>query len=67
MGTNHTSGQKKSDTDNVDAVIEMNTEMNVAMEVKLGKVSLKNDNCVTEIASYTNTQCCIRLLSLLCL
>ena len=45
--TNCTSGQKKSDNDNVDADIEMDTEMNVAMEVKLGKVSLNHDNCMS--------------------
>ena len=47
METNCTSGQKKSDNDNVDTDIEMDTEMNVAMEVKLGKVSLNHDNCMS--------------------
>ena len=47
MGPNHTSGQEKSDTDNVDVAIEMDTETNVAMEVKQGKVSLNHDNCMS--------------------
>ena len=47
MGTNHTSGKKKKDTDNEDAVTEMDTEMNVAMEVKLGKVSLNHNDCMS--------------------
>ena len=42
MGTNCTSGQKKSDTDNVDVVVEMDTETNVAMEVKHGKGKLES-------------------------
>ena len=43
MRTNLTSGQKTKDIDNEDAVAEMDTEINVAMEMKLGKVSLNHD------------------------
>ena len=48
MATNHTSRQKKSDTDNVDGGIEIDTEVNVGMEVKQGKVSLNHDNCMSQ-------------------
>ena len=47
MVTNHTSRQKKSDTDNVDAAIEMDMEANVGMEVKQGKISLNHDSCMS--------------------
>ena len=43
MRTNLTSGQKTKDIDNEDVAAEMDTEINVAMEMKLGKVSLNND------------------------
>ena len=48
MRTNHTSGQKTKDIGNEDAVTEMVTETNVAMEVKLGKVSLHHDICMSQ-------------------
>ena len=35
MTTNHTSRQKTKDIDNEDVVTEMDTETNIAMEVKL--------------------------------
>ena len=43
MRTNLTSGQKTKVIDNEDVAAEMDTEINVAMEMKLGKVSLNND------------------------
>ena len=43
MRTNHTSGQKTKDVDNEDVVTEMDTETYVALEVKLGNVSLNHD------------------------
>ena len=42
MRTNLTPGQKTKDINNEDVVVEMNTEINVAMEMKLGKVSLNH-------------------------
>ena len=43
MRTNLTPRQKMKDIDNEDAVVEMDTEIIVAMEMKLGKVSLNHD------------------------
>ena len=38
-------GQKTNNINNEDAVVEMDTEIHVAMEMKLGKVSLNDDIC----------------------
>ena len=41
--TNITHKQKTNNMSNEDAVVEMNTDINVAMEIKLGNVSLNHD------------------------
>ena len=45
MRTNLTHEQKTNIINNEDAVVQMNTEINVAMDMKLGKVSLNHDTC----------------------
>ena len=47
MRTNTTHKQKTNNMNNEDAVVEMNTDINVAMEIKLGKVSLNHDTCMS--------------------
>ena len=41
--TNITHEQKTSNMNNEDSDVEKNTDINVAMEIKLGKVSLNHD------------------------
>ena len=48
MRTNLTHGQKMNNINNEDAVVEMDREINVAMEMKLGKVSLNHDICKSQ-------------------
>ena len=48
MRTNLTHGQKMNNNNSEDAVVEMDTEINVAMEMKLGKVSLNHDICKSQ-------------------
>ena len=45
MRTNLTHRQKTNIIDNEDVVVEMDTEINVAMEKKLERVSLNHDIC----------------------
>ena len=47
MRTNLTHEQKTKNMNNEDADVEMNTDINVAMEIKLGNVSLNHDTCMT--------------------
>ena len=43
MRTNLTHEHKKNKINNEDEVLEMDTEINVPMEMKLGKISLNHD------------------------
>ena len=45
MRTNLTHEHKTNNINNEDAVVEMDTETNVAMDKKLRKVSLNHDIC----------------------
>ena len=47
MRTNLTHEHKTNNMNNKDAVVEMKTDINVAMEIKLGKVSLNHDTCMS--------------------
>ena len=48
MRTNLTHGQQTNNINNDDVVVEMDTEINVAMEMKLGKVSLNHYICKSQ-------------------
>ena len=48
MRTNLTHEQKTNNINNEDAVVEMDTEIDVAMEMKLGKVTLNHDICKSQ-------------------
>ena len=47
MRTNITHKQETNNMNNKDADVEMNTDINVAMKIKLGKVSLNHDTCMS--------------------
>ena len=47
MRTNNSHKQKTNIMNNEDSDVEMNTDINVAMEIKLGKVSLNHDTCMS--------------------
>ena len=46
MRTNLTHKDKTNNINNEDVVVEMNTEINVSMEMNQGKVSLDHDTCI---------------------
>ena len=47
MRTNLTHKHKTNNINNEAVVVEMNTDINVDMELKLGKVSLNHDTCMS--------------------
>ena len=54
MRTNITHEQKTYNMNNEHSDVEINTDINVAMEVKLGKVSLNHDTCICHGDCFRN-------------
>ena len=55
MRTTLTHEHKTNIINNEDAVVEMNTENDVTMEMKLGKVSLNHDTCTCHRDCFRNS------------